>query len=260
MPLRHRVLLAEGQQLLERSLCLLKLAALAAAFEETADAVVVPPLPRGLDRRRLRYHELAVERQTHLVLAHVHDRQLRRLFPTVNELHVLVIELPIPHAGGEFDRPGRGCRNVEPVVNDRRRAWWYLFVVERCEDVLRVAAVDAVAVAVEHEDVDEVRPRIDRPGIIRVRSGAVASDLHTARGGTEVHPDLVRVPRALREMVAQAERAHHHFDDVGPWPRSSGGSSGRSCTSPPTSRFPGFNPKMSMRTFLSLPSAAVPFK
>ena len=50
-------------------------------------------------------------------------------------------------------------RHLERVVDDLRRPGRNLVVVERDEDVLRVAAVDAVAVAVEHVDVDEVRPR-----------------------------------------------------------------------------------------------------
>ena len=47
-------------------------------------------------------------------------------------------------------------------------------VVERREDVLRIAAVDAVAVLVEHEDVDEVRPGIDF--VVRAKTAAAADD------------------------------------------------------------------------------------
>ena len=52
-----------------------------------------------------------------------------------------------------------------------------LVVVERREDVLRVAAVDAVAVAVEHQHVEEVRPLVDAAALL-VRAGhaAVAAD------------------------------------------------------------------------------------
>ena len=52
--------------------------------------------------------------------------------------------------------------DLEPEVDDLPRAGGDLLVVERDEDVLRVAAVDPVAVAVEHVDVDEVGVRIDR--------------------------------------------------------------------------------------------------
>ena len=195
VPVRHRVFLAEREQLLERLFRLLELAALAAAFEEAADAVVVPPLPRRLDRRRLRRHRRARarHRQRHLVLAHVYDGQLRRLLPPVNELHVLVVELAVAHLRREFDRGGERRGHVDAVVHHGRRTGADLLVVQRGEDVLRVAAVDAVAVAVEHVDVDEVRPRIDRPGVVRVRGRAVASDLQPARRRAEVHPDFVRV-------------------------------------------------------------------
>ena len=47
-------------------------------------------------------------------------------------------------------------------MDDLAGAGGNLLVVERDEDVLRVAPVDAIAVAVEHVDVDEMRVRVDR--------------------------------------------------------------------------------------------------
>ena len=54
-------------------------------------------------------------------------------------------------------------------MDDLAGAGGNLLVVERHEDVLRVAAVDAVAVAVEHVDVDEMRVGVDRAVRARCR-------------------------------------------------------------------------------------------
>ena len=91
-------------------------------------------------------------------------------------------------------------------------ARWNLVVVERREDVLRIAAVDAVAVLVEHVDIDEVRPRIDF--VVLAESAVAGNDLAAARG-LHVHPDFIRVHRALREQVGHAQRAQNDLDEIG---------------------------------------------
>ena len=63
-----------------------------------------------------------------------------------------------------------------------------LMVVERNENVLRVAAVDAVAVPVEHEHIHEMRPRIDRAGRIEP---AAAADHPSPAGDGHVQPNFV---------------------------------------------------------------------
>ena len=55
-------------------------------------------------------------------------------------------------------------------------------VVERREDVLGVAPVDAVAVAVEDVGVDEVRIRVDGP-VVGIPAATDADQLVTARRG-----------------------------------------------------------------------------
>lgn len=96
-------------------------------------------------------------------------------------------------------------------MHDLRRAGRNLVVVERRENVLRIAAVDAVAVAVEHEDVDEMRPRIY---FVEHAQRTVAA--HDAPGtrGPRVHPDFVRVHRPLREGMAQPQGADDHFEQI----------------------------------------------
>ena len=100
-------------------------------------------------------------------------------------------------------------------MHDRGRTRADLLVVQRREDVLRVAAVDAVAVAIEHEDVDEVREAIDLARVVGTGKRAIAGNLAAARGRAEVHPDLVGIDGALGQRVAEAQRADHDFDDVG---------------------------------------------
>ena len=73
-------------------------------------------------------------------------------------------------------------------------------VVEHHENVLGVAAVDAVAVSVEDVRVDEVGPRID--AVVLTHAPADADGL-LARGYFDLEPDLVRVRRALREEMSE---------------------------------------------------------
>ena len=88
-----------------------------------------------------------------------------------------------------------------------------LVIVERDEDVLRVAAVDAVAVAVEHEDVDEVGVAVDLLAL-RCIEATAAADHPVARTDRHIQPDLVGVGRSLREQMAKFERADHRLDEI----------------------------------------------
>ena len=94
-----------------------------------------------------------------------------------------------------------------------RRSGRDLVVVERCEDVLRVAAVDAVAVLVEHVHVEEVGPRVH----LAMTPGGSGSSHHLALTLRHRHlgPDLVGIDRALSERVPQFERPDHRLDEVG---------------------------------------------
>ena len=139
---------------------------------------------------------------------------------------------------------------MDDLAGSRRN----LLVVERDEDVLRVAAVDPVSLAVEHVDVDEVREGIDRA--VRAHSAGTADD-PAAGAGDQLDPDLVGINGSLAEGMADCERADDDLDQVlaagfRRWePR--GGSGPRSLPSitPPSRR-----PKISIRTFLSLKKRA----
>ena len=85
-------------------------------------------------------------------------------------------------------------------------------VVERHEDVLRVAAVDPGAVAVEHVDVDEVRPGIDPVAL--AEAAAAADQVPSLVAHLHVEPELVGVRGALGQVVAQAQGAHDDLQQV----------------------------------------------
>ena len=53
--------------------------------------------------------------------------------------------------------------DFQPEVNDLTGSRRDLLVIEGNEDVLRVAAVNPVAVLVEHVNVDEMSVGVDRP-------------------------------------------------------------------------------------------------
>ena len=94
-----------------------------------------------------------------------------------------------------------------------RRSGRDLVVVQRGEDVLRVAAVDAVAVLVEHVDVEEVGPRVH----LAMTPGGSGSTHHLALTVRHRHigPDLVGINRALGERMPQFEGPDHRLDEVG---------------------------------------------
>ena len=74
--------------------------------------------------------------------------------------------------------------------------------------------------AVEHVDVDEVRPRIDLAVGV---DGAAAADDAAAALRRQLEPDLVRVGRALREVVADLQGPHDRFEQIGLRPASATG-------------------------------------
>jgi len=102
---------------------------------------------------------------------------------------------------------------------------------------------DAPAVPVEHVDIDEMRPRID----LTVVECAAAADDAAAAGGGDVEPHLVGVGGALRQGVADFERAHHGFEKICEPGRSAGTAGTQRCSSSPSMAPPFFTPKMSTR-------------
>ena len=91
-----------------------------------------------------------------------------------------------------------------------------LVVVERREDVLRIATVDPVAVAVEHEHIEPVGPRIDTARLARPRHATARGDQRAIRRCRELEPHFIGVDGALREMVPERQRSHHHLDEILP--------------------------------------------
>ena len=96
-------------------------------------------------------------------LRHHDDRQLGPLPLAEDVVHVPAVELAVVDPGLEHDRPGIARGDLEAEVDDLPRARGDLLVVERNEDVLGVAAVDPIPIAVEHVHVDEVREGVDGP-------------------------------------------------------------------------------------------------
>ena len=102
-------------------------------------------------------------------------------------------------------------RQFQSIVRDAGRTRRDLVVVKLGEDVLGVAPIDTIAIAVDDVGVDEVRPRID--GAVRLLTAALAEDV-VAAGDGDFEPDLVGVRCSLGEQMAERERAQHDVDDV----------------------------------------------
>ena len=207
---------AEFGHLLEDRLGLLQLALLpplVGPFQEQADPVVIPALPDFLDRRRLIDGVRAsLDGELDGVERH-HDHGERWPFLlAVDEVHIFAIELAVIHLRLEGDRAFDPLRRIEPEVDDLPRAGGDLLVVEGDEDILRVAAVDPVAVAVEHVDVDEVGVRIDRAVV--ADPPRAADDLAVAFGD-QLDPDFIGIDGPLAERVAQPQGPHDDLDEVG---------------------------------------------
>ena len=201
------------------------------ALEQEADAVVVPPLPLGdLSWLWCRGQWLTASHcKRHRVFGEREDRQLvdvvlplhvapqgvvPRALLASDPLHVFRVKLAVV----EFDPCGdRSCHVLwqpEPIVHRGAGAWGNLIVVERDKNVLSVAAVDAVAVAVEHEHVDEVRPAVDLVARLGIDAAAAADHLAIAFE-CDVEPNLVGVNGALRKQVPERQRANHGLQQVG---------------------------------------------
>lgn len=92
---------------------------------------------------------------------------------------------------GDCDGASDIFRNGQFVVGHLSRTRRDLLVVKGSEDILRVAAIDPIAIAIEHEDIDEVRPRIDLSRLVRSRETSVAADHFTSSSRLKIDPNLV---------------------------------------------------------------------
>ena len=89
---------------------------------------------------------------------------------------------------------------IEAVSEADGSAGWNLMIVEGHEDVLTIASIDAIAIAIEDIGIDEMRPGIHLP--ILCHPPTAADDLAGASNG-DIHPDLIRVGGALGEQMSR---------------------------------------------------------
>src|SRR5690606_14769532 len=118
---------------------------------------------------------------------------------------------PVEELHLEGERLGQSFRHLEAIVNDAGGSRRDLVVVERDEDVLRVPAIDPLAVTIEKIDVHEVGPRIDVAAV--VEPTAPSDDAIAGLDG-HIEPDVVRVARSLREVMADLQRADEDLEKI----------------------------------------------
>ena len=102
-----------------------------------------------------------------------------------------------------------------------------LVVVEGCKDILRVAPIDAVAVAIQHVHCDKMGPGIHFT--MRAQAAAAADNLSTT-GDFRISPNFIRVDRPLGEGMSEFGGAENDLQQVFPaglkrrnlWPERSG--------------------------------------
>ena len=125
----------------------------------------------------------------------------------MDDPHVLGVELSILQGGPDRDGPFTVDGNMESIVNRIGRSRRDLVVVEGGEDVVGIATGDAITLAIDDERIDEMGPGVDTAIIVHLT--ALADDLVTA-GDHDIHPDLIRIRRPLREQMP-----HLHGSDDG---------------------------------------------
>ena len=111
----------------------------------------------------------------------------------------------------DLDRLVHVRRHLQSVVHGLAGSRWQLVIVQRHEDILRVAAIDPAALAVEHERIHKMCPGIDLA--VGVQAAAMGQ-LPPAAGDRDFQPDFIRVNRALGEMVSQFQGAQHDLQQV----------------------------------------------
>ena len=94
-------------------------------------------------------------------------------------------------------------------------AGWNLMIDRRCEDVLHVAPVDSLSIPINHCCCQSRGIRIDRAVGLRLLDQPAGGKWPSAIGRGELHPDLVGIDRALRKVVANCQRPHHHLNQIG---------------------------------------------
>jgi hypothetical protein len=123
------------------------------------------------------------------------------------------IEFAVLQSGLDGDRTGEIIREMQTVLHQDCRTRRDLMIVERDEDVLDIATIDPVAVAIQDIGVDEVGPGVDR-AIRRARTRATEQPIAGTQG--DVEPKLVRVCRPLGEVMPHSDGAHHKLEQIAP--------------------------------------------
>ncbi len=96
-------------------------------------------------------------------------------------------------------------------MNDLPRPGRGLVIVERGENILRITAIDPIALTVQHIDIHEMGPGI---GLTMGAQTAALSEHFSPALYLRVHPNFVRVHRALREWMAEPERTQDDFEQI----------------------------------------------
>src|SRR5262249_48056919 len=89
-----------------------------------------------------------------------------------------------------------------------------LMVVERSKNVLRIAAIDPAAVAVEHEHIDEVRILVD-PAMIASVERSISADNPISGSRGEIDPYLIGICSALGKQMPHPEAADDNLQQIG---------------------------------------------
>ena len=132
-----------------------------------------------------------------------------RVTVATDVIEILGVELSVQQPRGDLDRLRSIVGNVQPVVQRLTGTGRHLVAIQRRENVLGIASVDAIAVAIEHERVHEVRVVVDDAAVV---THPAARDHAAALAGDPFDPHLIAVRRALGEVMADLQRPQHRFD------------------------------------------------
>ena len=166
---------------------------------EEPNAVVVPTLPLGnrIGRGgRLAIHAtiLTAHRQHDFVARKHHHGVVVDARRAFDETQIGRVEFAIAHFALDAERRRRVRWNFEKEMRDITRAWRNLVVVEREENVLRIASIDAISLAINDERVEHARPRIEFAGCL-IEAPTHANDAHVEicwlKRRTRPQPNLV---------------------------------------------------------------------
>src|SRR5262245_45763853 len=96
-------------------------------------------------------------------------------------------------------------------MHNLARARRNLMIIEGRKNILWISPIDSVPILVEHENIDEMRPRIDF--VVPTKSAAAPHRL-VAGVNFSLDPDLIRINGALAERMTQRQGAQDHFKQV----------------------------------------------